>query len=149
MPPMTILVMAPAAVPLFQKKAPMIAGTITSRPAEEATERIAISPSLSEANKNVTRGEQRHKEPAQAEKPAFFITGFIVFRISCDTMEDRVRMIELMVEIAAAVIPTITSREIEVGIIFKASRLGVARSPLARSGSSSLAEKPHIIEIKV
>ena len=146
MPPMTILVMAPAAVPLFQKKAPMIAGTITSRPADEATERTAISPSFSEANKNATMANSGTKSLPTLKSLLSAMAGFMAFRISWETMEDRVRMIELMVEIAAAVIPTRTSREIEIGIIFKASRLGVARSPLGRSGSSSRANKPHTID---
>ncbi len=41
-----MLQMAPAAVPLFQKKAPNMAGTVMRSPAEAATERAEMSPTF-------------------------------------------------------------------------------------------------------
>src|SRR5690606_22355839 len=49
-PLMITLVITPAAVPLFQKNAPIMAGTATIKPAEEATESTAIKSNCNSAN---------------------------------------------------------------------------------------------------
>ncbi|MDZ7749145.1 MAG: hypothetical protein U5K43_10155 [Halofilum sp. (in: g-proteobacteria)] len=45
-----MLAIAPAAVPRRQKNAPTIAGTVTSSPVDEATDRIEIRSRRSQAN---------------------------------------------------------------------------------------------------
>ena len=70
-------------------------------------------------------------------------------KTSRQTIEESVKIIELTVEIAAALIPSITSRAIEAGTMLKPSKAGVALSARAKSGSSRRAEKPHRIETMV
>ncbi len=64
-------------------------------------------------------------------------------------MEDRVRRMESMVDMAAPRIPTITIRAKATGIRGWERRVGVARSALVRPGLNTFVEKPHMTETRV
>jgi hypothetical protein len=64
-------------------------------------------------------------------------------------MEDRVRRIESMVEMAAPRIPTITKRAKILGMKGWERSVGVALSAPIRPGLNTLVERPHITETKV
>ncbi len=150
------LVIAPAAVARFQKKAPKIAGTAISRPAEAAEERGAIMkdrPVFPAAHQAKTKAIIAIMGMTHCPTlSSLFSETLGLIRplwISRAHTEDRVSNIESIVEMAAAVMPIMTMMARPIGIMGRERRVGVARSAFSSPGTSKVAPKPHNTDIRV
>ena len=152
------LTIAPAAVARFQKKAPKMVGTAISSPAEAAEASGAIisssippgCPATHQAKPKAITAMMGITHWPTLSSPFSETLGLISpLWISRAQTEERVSSIESIVEIAAAVIPIMTTIASPVGIKARESNLGVARSAFSRPGTSRVAPKPHSTEIMV
>lgn len=125
----------------------MVAGTEAINPAEEATESSAIRLILCIANRKVKRHKMGIKLLVIMSWP--FSGRLCLFKISLTNIEERVRKIESIVEIAAENIPTVTRRLIQGEMLRRDNIAGVARSGFSSCGKRQRAEKPIKIVISV